>query len=71
LTRHTFSTICVSGIIFDLEMVVASFRFEDRLDGASNFVPWKARVTLVLMENGLWEFANTKATPPMDPKDLD
>jgi hypothetical protein len=51
-------------------MVAAGLRFEDMLDGASNFVPWKARVTLVLMENGLWEFANTKVTPPTDPKDL-
>jgi hypothetical protein len=51
-------------------MVATGLRFEDRLEGASNFVPWKARVTLVLMENGLWEFANTKVTPPMDPKDL-
>jgi hypothetical protein len=51
-------------------MVAASLRFEDKLEGASNFVPWKARVTLILMENGLWEFANTKVTPPTDPKDL-
>jgi hypothetical protein len=51
-------------------MAAVGLRFEDRLEGASNFVPWKARVTLVLMENGLWEFSNTKVTPPMDPKDL-
>ena len=51
-------------------MVAADLRFEGRLDGASNPVPWKARVTLVLMENGLLKFANTKATPSTDPKDL-
>jgi hypothetical protein len=33
-------------------------------------MPRKARVALVLMENGLWEFANTKVTPPTNPKDL-
>jgi hypothetical protein len=51
-------------------MAVAGLRFEDRLDGASNFVPWKARVTLLLMENGLWDFANTIVTPSTDPKNL-
>jgi hypothetical protein len=51
-------------------MAATGLRFEDRLEGASNFIPWKARVTLVLMENGLWEFANTIVTPPTDPKDL-
>jgi hypothetical protein len=25
---------------------------------------------LILIENGLWDFANTIMTPPMDPKDL-
>ena len=28
---------------------------EDRLDGADNFVPWKARILLVLEENELWD----------------
>jgi hypothetical protein len=51
-------------------MAATGLRFEDRLEGASNFVPWKARVTLILMENGLWDFANTIVTPPTDPKDL-
>jgi hypothetical protein len=51
-------------------MAPTSLRLEDKLDSASNFVPWKARVTLVLMENELWEFANTKVTQPTDPKDL-
>jgi hypothetical protein len=41
------------------------------LEGASNFIPWKARVTLILMENGFWEFANTTLTPPTDPKELE
>ena len=27
---------------------------EDRLDGAGNFVPWKARIVLILEENELW-----------------
>jgi hypothetical protein len=51
-------------------MLIAGWIFEDRLDGASNLVPWKVRVTLVLIENTLWGFSNTKVTPPMDLKDL-
>jgi hypothetical protein len=51
-------------------MVAAILRFEDRLGGAYNFVPWKARVTLVLVENGLLDFSNTNVTPPIDPKYL-
>jgi hypothetical protein len=66
----TFSKICVPGNIYDLEMIAAGLMFEYGLDSASNFVPCKARITLVLMENGLWEFANTKVTPPTNPKDL-
>jgi hypothetical protein len=51
-------------------MVAVGLRFEDRMEGALNFIPWKARVTLILNDNGLWDFANTIVTPPMDPKDL-
>ena len=29
-------------------------RLEDRLDGAGNFVSWKARIVLILEENELW-----------------
>ena len=28
---------------------------EDRLDGAGNFVPWKASILLILEENELWD----------------
>jgi hypothetical protein len=51
-------------------MAATSLRFEDMLEGASNFIPWKARVTLIFMENGLWKFANTIVTPSMDPQQL-
>jgi hypothetical protein len=52
-------------------MAAIGLRFEDGLKGASNFIPWKARITLILIENGLWEFANTIVTPPMDPKEVE
>ena len=39
---------------------------EDRLDGAGNFVPWKARILLILEENKLWdEVVNHTTTHPI------
>jgi uncharacterized protein (DUF927 family) len=40
------------------------------LDGASNFLYWKARVTLLLKENDLWEIYIQEITPPSDPHQL-
>ena len=34
--------------------MATGLRLEDRLDGAGNFVPWKARILLLLEENELW-----------------
>jgi len=31
----------------------AGLRFKDRLEGASNFSPWRERIVLVLEEQGL------------------
>jgi hypothetical protein len=42
-------------------------RVEDRLDGASNFLSWKERVTLVLKEFDLWEIVDKIIPPPTDP----
>ena len=35
--------------------MATSLRLEDRLDGAGNFVPWNARILLILEENELWD----------------
>jgi hypothetical protein len=51
------------------EMVASDLRFEDRLDGVSNYSPWKERIMLVLMENDIWEVSNSIVTPPTNPKD--
>jgi hypothetical protein len=40
-----------------------SLRVEDRLDGASNFLSWKERVTLALKEYDLWELLDKVVTP--------
>ena len=48
-----------------------SIRYEDRLDGISNYLPWKVRITAVLKEWKIWNFANTKMTKPTDKDDLE
>jgi hypothetical protein len=37
------------------------------LDGASNFLSWKARVTLALKEYDLWELVDKVFAPPTNP----
>jgi hypothetical protein len=49
--------------------MASSLRFEDRLDGVSNFLPWKARVTLLLKEQDLWENVDKVLPVPTDPAD--
>jgi hypothetical protein len=44
-----------------------SMRFEYGLDGASNFLSWKPRVTSGLKEYELWELVDTIVVPPTDP----
>ena len=46
-----------------------SIRYEDRLDGISNYLPWKVRITAVLKEWKIWNFANSKMTKPTDKDD--
>jgi hypothetical protein len=47
-------------------MASAVLRFEDRLEGASNFSPWRKRMGLLLEENRLWKFVEGKAILPTD-----
>jgi hypothetical protein len=51
-------------------MASANLRFKDRLDGASNFCPWRERISLVLEENGLLEITRDKVAAPADPVQL-
>ena len=41
-----------------------SIRYEDRLDGVSNYLPWKVRIIAILKEWKIWSFANTNMTNP-------
>jgi hypothetical protein len=48
------------------QMTSAGLRFEDRLDGASNFYSWRERIGLVLEENGLLEIVEGKVVALVD-----
>jgi hypothetical protein len=30
-------------------------RYEDRIDGDMNFIPWKERISFLLEENKIWD----------------
>jgi hypothetical protein len=47
-------------------MSISGIRFEDRLDGASNFGIWKEHILLSLEEYVLKEFAENTITVPTD-----
>jgi hypothetical protein len=51
-------------------METIGLRYEDRLEGASNFLSWKTRIMFLLRENGLWSCANTTMTALTDPVEL-
>ena len=40
-------------------------RIEDRLDGAVNFSPWKARIVLILQDSELWDLVNNTTANPV------
>jgi uncharacterized protein YehS (DUF1456 family) len=44
-------------------MTTTTLKVEDTLDGASNFLSWKVRVTLALKEYDLWELLDKVVTP--------
>ena len=47
-------------------MASAGLRDQDRLDGASNFGVWKARLSLLLEENGIKDYASIGLVIPID-----
>jgi hypothetical protein len=51
-------------------MVSTSIRFEDILDGVSNFLSWKIRVTLLVEENDLWDNVKDVVPSPTDLQQL-
>ena len=55
-----------SIFVFLIAEMVACIKYEDRLDGMSNYLQWKVRMTVVLKENRLWTIISTVVTPPAD-----
>jgi hypothetical protein len=51
--------------------MATNLRYEDRLDGASNYVQWKYRMKNALQESKVWGIVEKKATVPTDAKDKD
>lgn len=51
--------------------LVTNMRYEDRLDGSSNYNPWKERIKLILLVNSIWEFGHKEIQNPTDPKELE
>jgi hypothetical protein len=52
--------------------MATNVRYEDILEGASNYLQWKVRITIVLKEKHLWDFSSTTVTPPSSDRiDLD
>jgi ligand-binding SRPBCC domain-containing protein len=52
--------------------MTSNIRFEDRLEGISNYLQWKVRINSVLKENEVWLFVNTiVSVPASDPIALD
>jgi hypothetical protein len=44
--------------------MVACIRFEDRLEGISNYLQWKVRMSVVLKENKIWNYVNYDVVAP-------
>jgi hypothetical protein len=51
-------------------MAYVGLRFEDRLDGASNFCSWRERIGVVFEEQGVWEFVDNPPATPVEPQQL-
>jgi len=52
-------------------MALHRVRYQDRLDGASNFTVWKARILSVLDKNHVKNFALKTIAIPIDPVEND
>jgi hypothetical protein len=52
--------------------MAASIRYEDRLDGISNYLQWKVHLSTVLKDNKIYSYVNSiVAAPVADPIALD
>ena len=51
--------------------MTTNLKYEDRLDGASNYVQWKYRMKNALQESKVWGIVEKKARVPTDAQDKD
>jgi hypothetical protein len=51
--------------------MTSSIMFEDRLEGVSNYLQWKVRLSSALKENKLWSFVNIVVAVPTNITTLD
>jgi hypothetical protein len=47
--------------------MATELRFQDMLDRATNFIPWKERNALMLEENEIWNIVEKTRVVPIDP----
>ena len=45
--------------------MAASIRYEDRLDGISNYLQWKVRLAVVLKENKIYNYVSSVVAAPV------
>ena len=56
------------GVFVNWTSMNSSIKYEDRLEGVSNYLQRKERIAVVMRENKLWMFVSTKmVTPSSDP----
>jgi hypothetical protein len=53
-----------------LEIASTSVWFDEKMDGASNFLQWKVRVKLLLEENNIWVIVKDVVTLLTNPQQL-
>jgi hypothetical protein len=52
--------------------MVVCVRYEDRLDGISNYLQWKVEISTIVREKKIWSFVSTiVVVPSTDPIALD
>jgi hypothetical protein len=70
--RGSFHQQVISKVVYQvLGMETTFLRVEDILDGASNFLSWKARVIFALKEYDISKLVEKVVTPPTDPTALE
>ena len=62
LEKRNSQTLCLK---LQVAAMVFGLRVEDRLDGAANFSPWKARISLILEENEPWDIVHSTTANPI------